>query len=383
MITQKKNQQTNVEENFDSKIYKNSKLDNNIQSINIHNDNNIKKIKLKSNRNKRKNFTINNNIHSKNSNSILTMNSQIVKINKILDNNKENKNEIQLKETQNNEDEEKIIKELKEKKNSEYYIYNLIKHIPFEKRKMYLSESELISLSYNNALKIDNRNRTEYFFSLIKGNIKILSACLNGKDYNIQLVKYSLFVFEIAFTLTINALFYNDEAIYEINQNNDGDSFFKSNARVIYSTLITGFLNLIIKNLAFTHNNIIKLRYYKDVQEVEKEIPKLVKRLKIKYILFLILNILINFTFLYYITAFCAIYPNIQTNLLTDSLKSLLISLSYSVLLSLFSSLLRITSLKKKATLDKIDCFNCCCCCCCCCSKCDLASCCYYISYII
>ena len=230
----------------------------------------------------------------------MTINSQIDKINKALDNNKENKNEIQLTETQNNEDEEKIIKELKEKKNSEFYIYNLIKHIPFEKRKIYLSESELRVLSYNYALKIDNRNRTDYFFSLIKGNIKLLSACLQGKDYNIQLVKYSLFVFEIAFTLTINALFYNDEAIYQINQNNDGDSFFKSNERVFYSTIITGFLNLIIKNLAFTHNNIIKLRFYKDVQEVEKEIPKLITKMKIKYILFLILHILINFTFLYY-----------------------------------------------------------------------------------
>ena len=313
----------------------------------------------------------------------MTINSKIDINNKALDINKENKNVIQLTEIQNNEDEEKIIKELKEKKNSEFYIYNLIKNFPFEKRKMYLSESELIGLSYNYALKIDNRNRTEYFFSLIKGNIKILSACLNGKDYNIQLVKYSLFVFEIACTLTINALFYNDEAIYEINQNNDGDSFFKSNARVIYSTLITGFLNLIIKNLAFTHNNIIKLRFYKDVQEAEKEIPKLVKRLKIKYILFLILNILINFTFLYYITAFCAIYPNIQTNLLTDSLKSLLISLSYSILLALLSSILRINSLKKKASLDKIDCCSCCWMCFCCFHKCDLATCFYYISWIL
>ena len=83
---------------------------------------------------------------------------------------------------------------------------------------MYLSESELRFLPYKYAIKIDKRNRTDYFFSLIKENIKLLSACLKGKDYNIHLVKYSLFVFEIIFTLAINALFYNDEAIYEINQ---------------------------------------------------------------------------------------------------------------------------------------------------------------------
>ena len=374
-IKNKKNiLQTNAEENIDYKKHK--KIKN--QSIKIFNENNKSKINFKSNRNKRKkNFIFNSNIHSKNTNSNLAINSQIEK------SNKENKNENQLIENENNEDEEKIIKELKEKNNSEFYIYNLIKNIPLEKRKLYLSESELRFLPYKYAIKIDKRNRTDYFFSLIKENIKLLSACLKGKDYNIHLVKYSLFVFEIIFTLAINALFYNDEAIYEINQYEEESSLFKSNARVFYSTIITLFLNMIIMKLASTHNNIIKLRFYKDVKEVEKEIPKLISRLKIKYILFYVLQILIIIIFLYYITAFCAIYPNLQMNLFSDSLKSILISISYSVLLSLFSSLLRITSLKKKATLDKIDCFNCCCCCCCCCSKCDLASCCYYISYII
>ena len=379
----KKIQQTNVEENIDSKIYKNIKTNKNIHSKNIHNENNKKKIYYKSKRKKRKNFSFNKNINSINSNSILAIKSQNDKVNEAVNDNEENKNEIQSTENQNKEDEEKIIKELKEKNDSEFYIYNLIKHIPFEKRKMYLSESELRGLPYKYALKIDNRNRNDYFFSLIKENIKILSASLKGKDYNIHLVKYALFVFDIVFTLAINALFYNDETIYQINQSNNQDSFFNSSGRVLYSTIIAAFLNFIIIKLAFTHNNIIKLRYYKEVQEVENEIPKLITKLKVKYIIFYVLHILIIITFLYYITAFCAIYPNIQSNLLTDSFKSILISLSYSILLSLLSSILRIMSLKKKNTLDKIDCCSCCWCCCCCFKSCDLATFCYYISTIL
>ena len=196
-------------------------------------------------------------------------------------------------------------------------------------------------------------------------------------------MKYLLFVFEISSSLTINALFYNDEAIYQINQNNDKNSFFKSNARVIYSALITGFLNIIMQLLAFTHNNIIKLRFYKNVQEVEKAIPGLITKLKVKYILFYILHILIIITFLYYITAFCAIYPNIQMNLLTDSFKSILLSISYSILISLFSSILRIISLRKKIALDKIDCCSCCWSCFCCFESCDLTKCCSYISCLL
>ena len=41
---------------------------------------------------------------------------------------------------------------------------------------------------------------------------------LNDKDYNIQSIKIASFIFDFNLALTINALFYNDEAIYQINQ---------------------------------------------------------------------------------------------------------------------------------------------------------------------
>jgi len=61
--------------------------------------------------------------------------------------------------------EEKIIKELKEKNNSDFYIYCIIKNIISEKRKTYLSEYEMEGLSYKNALEIEDRNKSNYYFS--------------------------------------------------------------------------------------------------------------------------------------------------------------------------------------------------------------------------
>ena len=40
--------------------------------------------------------------------------------------------------------------------------------IEYDKRKNYLSEYEIENLSYKNALKIDDRNKSNYYFALLK-----------------------------------------------------------------------------------------------------------------------------------------------------------------------------------------------------------------------
>ena len=83
--------------------------------------------------------------------------------------NKDNISETRLDEAKR---EEKIITELKEKNNSDFYIYCIIKNIIFEKRKTLLSEYEIEGLSYKNALEIEDRNKSNYYFSLLKEKIK-------------------------------------------------------------------------------------------------------------------------------------------------------------------------------------------------------------------
>ena len=243
--------------------------------------------------------------------------------------------------------EKKIIQELKEKNNSDYYIYNLIKYIPFAERRKYLSEPEIESLSYKNALNIENRKKSNYYFSLLKEKNKIISMILNDKDFNISSVKISLFIVSFNLSLTINALFFNDEAIYEINQDEGSFNLSTQITRVLYSAIISGFIGFIAELLALTHGDIIKLRYFKDIKKAENEIPKLIKKLKFKYVLFYGLTIFFNIIFFYYITAFCAIYTIIQTHMITDSLMSFLLTMSYTLILSLISSVIRISSLKK------------------------------------
>ena len=88
--------------------------------------------------------------------------------------------------------EEEIIKKLKEKNNSDFYIYKVIKGVIPEKRKEYLSEYEIGDLSYKNALLIEDRDNSDYYFALLQEKNKIISTFLNNEDYNIQSIKISL-----------------------------------------------------------------------------------------------------------------------------------------------------------------------------------------------
>ena len=243
--------------------------------------------------------------------------------------------------------EEELIKNLKESNNSDFYIYKIIKIIKPEKRKEYLSEYEIGNLSYENALQIENRDNSNYYFALLKEKNKMISTFLNNNDYNIKSIKISSFILELVLSLTVNALFYSDKIIYQINQEKENISLISKYSRIIYSAIISVFLNNIIELLAFSHKKIIKLKYLKEIKDVEKEIPKLIKILKIKCIMYYILSIFLNIIFLYYITAFCSIYTIIQIHMIIDSIISFLLTMSYTIILSLISSLIRIFSLQK------------------------------------
>ena len=215
-------------------------------------------------------------------------------------------------------------------------------------RRNYLSEEEIENLSYYYALRIENRNKSEYYFSLLLVKNKLISIFLNDKDYNIQTIKISLFIFNFNLSFAVNALFFTDEAIYEINQDEGSFNLKTQIRRIFYSEVISTVISLIVELLALTHDSIIKLRYYKNIKKAEGSISKLIEKMKVKIIIFFGIIIFFDLIFFYYITAFCAIYSIIQIHLISDSLMSFLLTTSYSIILSLISTIMRISSLKKE-----------------------------------
>ena len=288
-----------------------------------------KKTKKQNKSKKNKNILIFNYIN--NNQSISNSISKIKPLNK--NNNKSEKSVILLseKEPQNNS---KINEEIK------YDIYNFI-------------DEELNSLSYDLAFKYDKRTFCQYYYSLLKQKHLILFTFCNNKDYNIFVLKLCLFLSSFALYFAVNALFFTDETMHNIYKENGNSNIFSQISNIFYSTIISCFINVIIKKLGLSYNDMVKIKQIPDKNEELKQSIILRKKLKIKFSIFFIFIFILDSFFWYFISAFCAVYKNTQIILIENTLSSFALSLLYPFGINLIPGIFRIPSLKNYSGCSK------------------------------
>ena len=214
------------------------------------------------------------------------------------------------------------------------------------------SNEELNSLSYNLAIKYDKRTYFQYYVSLLKQKHLIIFTFFNNKDYNIFILKLSLFISSFALYFTVNAIFFTDDTMHDIYENN-GSDIISQISNIFYSTIISCFINIIIKRLGLYYNDMVKIKQIPDEVRSMKESMILLRKLKIKFIIFfIVIFILISF-FWYFISAFCAVYKNTQVTLIENTLSSYGLSLLYPLGLNLIPGIFRIPSLKSYSGCSK------------------------------
>ena len=123
--------------------------------------------------------------------------------------------------------------------------------------------------------------------------------------------------------------------VYQINQ-------------IIYSSIISFAITEIIKYLSLSEKNILKIKYERDIDNLDKFVKAEFNFIKMKFILFFIISFLLLLLFWYYLGCFGAVFKNTQIYLIKDTLISFGLSLIYPFILNLFPGILRISSLKKK-----------------------------------
>ena len=125
--------------------------------------------------------------------------------------------------------------------------------------------------------------------------------------------------------------------------------------QILYSSVISSVIRFIINFLSLSEKNILKLREEKENKK--ERFGKILKCLKIKFILLFILEFLFLICFWYYLGCFCAVYRNTQSHLLKDTLTSFGTSLIYPFGICLLPGALRIPALleKDKKCLYKIS----------------------------
>ena len=209
-----------------------------------------------------------------------------------------------------------------------------------------LNDYELNSLSYNEAIKYDKRSYWQYYISLIRTKHLIFCTFCPNRDYNSMIIKICLFLFSFALYYTVNGLFFSDSTIHEIYEESGAFNFIYHLPQILYSTLISSVINITLKALSLSQNNILKIKKQKKIKDSKLKIKSVLNCLKIKFIIFFVLSFLFLILFWFYLSCFCAIYNNTQVHLIKDTLISFLLSLVYPFGINFLPGLFRIPSLR-------------------------------------
>ena len=259
-MSEKKKAEENANTINDNKKYKN-------QIININNEENKKdnKILIKKKENKRKGkerYKRNNNrdkrikaIHLNMGNDTITNNNP--NSNNILSiNNKRNK---KRNITRNNASQN--ISKANEKN-------KIIKRV---QKILQYNDDEINDLCYEEALENDNRTYCLFYFSLMKTNHSFIYTFFYNKDYNSKIIKIDLFFVIFASNYAVNTLFYSDETMHNRTENKGSLNIEYQLPKIIYSTLISSFLEFLLKLLALSSDAIIEFKKTKKSKILMKE----------------------------------------------------------------------------------------------------------------
>jgi hypothetical protein len=208
------------------------------------------------------------------------------------------------------------------------------------------NDQELNTMSYKDALKYDKRTYFQYYFSLLKRKQLLLFTFWPNNDYNLFFIKIDLFLISFSLYFTINGFFFDDKTMNKIYSTNGNYSILLQINQILLSSIISVFLNVILKLLALSEKDILNLKKISEYNEAKKKSKKVIKYLKIKFIIFFALSIIFLFFFWYFIACFCGIFVNTQILLIKDTFTSFAISMIYPFGINLIPGILRIIALR-------------------------------------
>ena len=211
-----------------------------------------------------------------------------------------------------------------------------------------ITDEEKNNLEYEIALVVDKRTYFQYYYSLIKKKQLLLFAFCPNKDYNLTLIKMSLLILSFSLYFTINGFFFTDSTMNKINEERGKYNFLFQIPQMLYSTLISAIINIILKMLSLSQKQILIIKHEKKYLNAKKTSNSILKCLKIKLAIFFILSTFLMLFFWYFISCFCSVYKNTQKILITDTLISFSLSMIYPFILNLVPGFFRIPALRSQ-----------------------------------
>ena len=148
----------------------------------------------------------------------------------------------------------------------------------------------------------------------------LLSIIISHDDFNVIYVKIGLFIVNFCLYFTMNALFFTDKTMHKIYEDKGLFKLFGQLPHIIYSTLISAVINMIIKKFALSDKDVLELK-----KETKKDIAFeksaiLYRQLIFRFNLYFGISLFLLILFWYYIATFCAVYKNTQIILIENTL---------------------------------------------------------------
>ena len=209
-----------------------------------------------------------------------------------------------------------------------------------------LNDAELNTLSYNNAILYDKRTYFQYYKSLLKKRQIILFTFVPANDYNLFTIKFCLFLLSFSLYFSMNVLFFSDSHIHLIFIENGSYNLIYQIPKLIYSTLVSSLINTILKLLALTESNILRIKNEKNIKEITTKVKSIRACITIKFIAFFISSSFLLLFFWYFVSCFCGVYINTQYILIQDIIISFGMSMIYPFGLALIPGIFRIPALR-------------------------------------
>ena len=162
------------------------------------------------------------------------------------------------------------------------------------------NDYEINYSTYSQASIFDNRAFFGYYFSFLKTNHLIFFTFYTKTDYNSRIIKISLFVFYFSLFLTVNALFFDDESMHQIYIDKGMFNFSFQIPQIIYSTIISCVIKLILNQLSLTEKKIVSLKQKAFLNRTEaiNETLKVLNKLKKQFIIFFYIKYCFSFIIL-------------------------------------------------------------------------------------
>ena len=203
-------------------------------------------------------------------------------------------------------------------------------------------------MDYENAIINDKRDYLQYYWSLLKKKHLIILTFVSNDDYNVFILKFSLFILSLALFFFINTLFFKDETLHNIFSQQGKYNLIYQIPQVLYSTLISFFMSLILKRLSLSQYDLIQIKKELDLPRARKLAAKTKKCLSIKMYSFFSVGLILFIFFWYYLSTFAAVYKNTQFHLIKDTLLSFGISMIYPFIINFLPGIFRFPALKSK-----------------------------------